>query len=71
MNHLGVPFASDDLARLNSACKDSPNPRVVPEIEDVLDRYTLIQVVINPESRVSVAKGPANPPWMKVAGITR
>ena len=61
MNHLGTPFAPNDLTRLDSACKDSPNPQIVSEIEGILDRYTLIQVVINPESRVSVARGLADP----------
>ncbi len=60
MDYLGVPFASDDSIRLNSAVRGAPDPQIVVDIAGILDRYTLFNVAINPESRVSAVRGAAN-----------
>ena len=52
MEHLGAPLADADRKALADA-------KEVGQIEAVLDKYCLVQIQINPESRVKVARGAA------------
>ena len=56
--YLGDPFPEDDLARLKQL-SNSPQPGAVAAIQSLLDAYCLVDIQINPESRVKVGRGPA------------
>lgn len=59
MQFIGSPLARKDAARLEAAMMlDDPNA-AAEEIQNVLNPYCLLDVHINPESRVKVARGPA------------
>ena len=59
MDYLGVPLRSTDKQSLERATGEPDSGRAAVEIQDVLDKYCLLDVHINPESRVKVAQGPA------------
>ena len=52
---LGSPLPADTTAALKTAIDN----RDAKKIQELLDAYVLIQVTLNPESRVKVARGPA------------
>lgn len=54
----GAPLPKSDQQRLNKAM-DASDAVAVRTIQEVLDRYCLLGVHINPESRVKLADGPA------------
>src|SRR5262249_5178293 len=54
MDYLGSPLSPDDRKAIADA-KD------VAQIEAALDRYCLVVINVNPESRVKVARGAAEP----------
>ena len=56
---IGEPLNPADRAALEHAFADADEARAVQSIQQVLDRYVLLHVDINPESRVSVTKGAA------------
>ena len=59
MAHLGEPFGAADLATLRAA-EDAADPAgLASTIERLLATRCLADVRINPESRVSIARGPA------------
>jgi hypothetical protein len=58
---LGQPLAPAEHDALNRAIGETDEPRAVAMIEDALAAHVLLDVTINPESRVSVAQGPAVP----------
>ncbi|HZA33390.1 MAG TPA: hypothetical protein VE505_00615, partial [Vicinamibacterales bacterium] len=58
---LGQPFTAAEHAGLNRAIGDRDERRAVRLIDAVLAAHVLLDVTINPESRVSVAQGPAVP----------
>ncbi len=59
MQFIGSPLAEKDLAALRSAMAMSEEAAAVKAIQTILDPYCLIEVHINPESRVKVARGPS------------
>jgi hypothetical protein len=61
MDHLGEPFDERTRAALTEAFADTSDERGRRRIEDALEPWCLFTVRINPESRVSVTRGPAPP----------
>jgi hypothetical protein len=59
--YLGQPLTAADHARLNDAVGEADEERAIAGIEAALDSYVLLDVTINPESRVSVTQGHARP----------
>src|SRR5215212_7347487 len=59
MAYLGEPFSDADRARLDAAANMGDEARAVVEIQRILDPRSLLVVRVNPESRVSVERGPA------------
>ncbi|HMV86854.1 MAG TPA: CehA/McbA family metallohydrolase [Blastocatellia bacterium] len=60
-DYLGAPFSAADKKALERAGGLTDAARARREIQDVLDRYCLFDIHINPESRVKVAQGAAKP----------
>lgn len=61
MDQLGEPLAPADRAAVLDAARGTGGAGAVDRIEQTLDRYCLLIVDINPESRVKVARGLAEP----------
>ncbi|HJQ24325.1 MAG TPA: CehA/McbA family metallohydrolase [Blastocatellia bacterium] len=59
MDYLGSPLAASDRQALDQALNEADADRGINAIQSVLDKYTLIEVGINPESRVKVTQGAA------------
>jgi hypothetical protein len=58
---VGQPLTQEERTTIERAI-DGPDPKAaVRTIQQVLDRYCLIGININPESRVKSAQGPATP----------
>lgn len=56
---LGSPLSSDDRVALDGAYRLADAAAAGAAIQRILDKYCLFAVDINPEERVSVARGPA------------
>ena len=62
LDYLGQPLLSgEQRSTILNAFERDDEPGALETIQDILDRYCLIGVHINPESRVKVARGPAPP----------
>jgi hypothetical protein len=61
LDYLGEPFSVADKQSLARAADDTDEARALTTIYNVLDRRTLINVEISPESRVKVTRGAAPP----------
>jgi hypothetical protein len=61
MDYLGTPLSPAHKEALGKAANEADGPRAVAAIQDMLDKYCLVDVHINPESRVKVTQGPAKP----------
>jgi hypothetical protein len=61
MNHLGFPLAPSDQQQLDAALANEDSNSARDGLQQVLDRYALYGVSINPEMRVKVSAGPAKP----------
>lgn len=59
MNYLGAPLASHDQEALRLASEEKDEEKAVEHIQGILDKYALIGVRIDAESRVKVSRGPA------------
>jgi hypothetical protein len=59
--YLGQPLAQGDQDAINRAVGNQDEATAIAQIEQVLDKYVLAVVDINPESRVKVQPGPAKP----------
>jgi hypothetical protein len=59
LQFLGQPLTAADQAGINAAFARAEPEAAVRETEAILDKYALVIVTINPESRVSVKRGPA------------
>src|ERR1041384_5843486 len=59
--YLGQPLQATDLRRINEAIANPDEAAAVHQLETVLDQYVLVNVDINPESRVKVEQGAAKP----------
>ena len=55
---VGAPLTEEDESAVREAMQSSDATASVTAIQEVLDRYCLVQVTINPESRVSATEGP-------------
>ncbi len=55
----GSPLPDEDLQQIEELRSSSEDPRVVRQLQAILDRHCLVRVDINPESRVKVARGVA------------
>src|SRR5262245_27136504 len=61
MDYLGEPLSPADKQSLEKAFNEPDAARARAAIQDVLDKYCLADIHINPESRVKVAQGAAKP----------
>lgn len=61
LTYLGQPLAQRDQDAVNQAIANTGEAAAIAQLEQVLDKYTLAIVDINPESRVKVQPGPAKP----------
>lgn len=61
MTYLGQPFAPADARRIHDAIANPDEAAAVHALESILDTYVLLNVDINPESRVKVEEGSAKP----------
>ena len=61
LSFLGSSFSPADLLKLKKLQEKAHTDQSVREIQEILDPYCLHIVNINPESRVKVEKGPAQP----------
>jgi hypothetical protein len=61
LDWLGSPLKPDDRNRLLKVLRDPESGTLPLNLQTVLDPYALLQVTINPESRVSVVQGQARP----------
>jgi hypothetical protein len=59
MDYLGVPISPVDKQALEKAINGNEVARGIADIQNALDKYCLMDVHINPESRVKVTQGPA------------
>ncbi|MGH9406547.1 MAG: CehA/McbA family metallohydrolase [Terriglobia bacterium] len=59
LDFFGQPLAAKDRRAINAAFAAADPATAVARAESVLDRYTLVEVTINPESRVDVKRGEA------------
>jgi hypothetical protein len=59
LDYLGAPLVAEDRRALEDALRDSDSARAIAAFQRVLDKYCLLDVHINPESRVRVTQGPA------------
>lgn len=57
--YLGQPLAQSDLEAINAAIAEADEFSAVAHLTQILDKYTLAVVEINPESRVKVQPGAA------------
>lgn len=56
----GSPLPDADLSKIQELKSDASDANVVRALQNTLDKHCLVVVHINPESRVKVAKGPAD-----------
>lgn len=61
LEYLGSPMQADDTAKLRALADIAPDDAMVKTIQSLLDPYCIAFVNINPESRVKVRRGPAEP----------
>lgn len=61
LDYLGAPLSPADRKAVLEATRDKDGAKGVATIQRILDRYSLFDVQINPESRVKVAPGAAKP----------
>ena len=64
-DYLGTPFSATDKSALNAAMEAPDHKAAVVKLQEILDRYALFGVHINPEMRVKVAQGDAKPELMQ------
>ena len=61
LDYIGAPLGSDDRQAIDAAMREVDAAQATGAIERVLDKYVLLDVEINPESRVHTTQGPARP----------
>jgi hypothetical protein len=61
LSYLGSPLSAEDERRINEAVAATDDAAAVHEIEETLDKHVLVDVEINPESRVKIEAGDAKP----------
>ncbi|HEX7860574.1 MAG TPA: CehA/McbA family metallohydrolase [Verrucomicrobiae bacterium] len=63
LNYQGAPLSAEDQQSLTDLLAKTPDDddEATEKAQEILDRYCLLGVQINPESRVKVSSGPAKP----------
>lgn len=61
LRYLGQPLSAADHQALNEAIAGADDAAAVARVQQILDRHVLATVHVNPESRVKVAPGSAQP----------
>ncbi|MBI2422896.1 MAG: CehA/McbA family metallohydrolase [Candidatus Hydrogenedentes bacterium] len=61
LSFLGSTLSDADAARIRELEDAAHTPELAHELQEILDRYCLAVVNINPESRVKLDPGPADP----------
>jgi hypothetical protein len=61
LNFAGSALSDADVIKLKQLQKQKPSAQIVEEVQHILDPYCIAFVNINPEARVKVEKGPAEP----------
>lgn len=61
LGYLGQPLAEQDQEAINRAIGEVDEAAAIAHLEQILDKYALAVVDINPESRVKVQPGAAKP----------
>lgn len=61
LGYLGQPLAEQDQEAVNRAIGEVDEVAAIAHLEEILDKYALAVVDINPESRVKVQPGAAKP----------
>jgi hypothetical protein len=61
LGYLGQPLAEQDQEAINRAIGEVDEAAAIAHLEQILDKYALAVVEINPESRVKVQPGAAKP----------
>jgi hypothetical protein len=61
LEYLGTTLAPEDKTLIRAALEASDASTASERIQQILDKYCLFGVNINPESRVKVLQGPAKP----------
>jgi len=61
LNYLGQPLPPAVHRQINGAIAKSDEGAAVRELESILDAFALVNIDINPESRVKVEQGAAKP----------
>src|SRR5437879_11528021 len=61
LNYLGQPLPQAEQRRIHDAIANPDEAAAVKQLEAVLDAHVLLNVDINPESRVKVEEGTAKP----------
>jgi hypothetical protein len=61
LDYLGAPLTPTDKQALEKAILQSDGATAAREVQDVLDKYCLYDIHINPESRVKVTQAAAKP----------
>ena len=61
MNYLGQPFSVETHRKINKVLAMQDEAAAVAQLQQLLDPYVLAEVNINPESRVKVTPGAADP----------
>src|SRR5438034_10087864 len=61
LRYLGQPLVEQDQEAINRAIGEVDEATAIARLEQVLDKYTLAVVDINPESRVKVQPGTPKP----------
>jgi hypothetical protein len=65
LEYVGAPLAPNDTKALKAALSNTDKAESVKQIQQTLDKYCLVRVHINPESRVKVAEGPVKKELMQ------
>ncbi|MBX7259909.1 MAG: CehA/McbA family metallohydrolase [Candidatus Hydrogenedentes bacterium] len=65
LSFLGSRLRDEDASRLNALKEQAPSAETSTAIQEILDPYCLVLVHINPEMRVKVHRGPAEPVLMQ------
>ena len=61
MEYLGEPLSQESRERIEKAASISDGTRALAELQRILDPYCLLDIRINPESRISVERASAPP----------
>ena len=61
LEYLGQPLSATEQQGINEAVADADETSAVHKIEQLLDKLVLVNIEINPESRVKVEQGAAKP----------